>query len=168
MRTLFVGLPLLALAAVLESTVLPNLRVLGGGTLNLVLVLVLNWTLAGDWNGGLVWGFIGGLLLDLLSGGAFGKAPLALVVVAYVASWTEGQFWRSHILLPLAAGLLGTLVYHLITLSVLAFNGTPLEAGNAIVGVLLPAMLINTIVIVPVFWLIHALHELVFPAPVKA
>lgn len=168
MRTLFIGIPLLALAAVVESTVLPDLRVLSGGTLNVVLVFVLSWTLAGDWSGGLVWGFIGGLLLDLLSGGPFGKSALALVLVAYVASWSEGQFWRSHILLPLAAAMLGTLVYHLVVFFVLVVNGTSLDWLSALTGVLLPALLINTLVIVPIFWLLRAVHAVVYPAAVKA
>jgi rod shape-determining protein MreD len=168
MRTLFIGIPLLALAAVVESTVLPDVRALSGGTLNLVLILVLSWTLAGDWSGGLVWGFIGGVLLDLLSGGPFGKSALALVLVAYVASWSEGQFWRSHILLPLAAALLGTLVYHVIVFFVLIVGGTRMDWLGALTGVLLPALLVNTLIIVPVFWLLRAVHEAVYPAAVRA
>jgi rod shape-determining protein MreD len=168
MRTLLVGVPLLTLAAVIESSVLPSLRVTGGGTLNLVLVFVLSWTLAGDWNGGLIWGFLGGLLLDLLSGGPFGASALALVLAAYVASLSEGQFWRSHLLLPLAAALLCTLVYYGVVLLVLALSGAALDWLRAITGVLLPALLINTLASVPVFWLLRFLHELIYPAPVKA
>ena len=67
MMTILVGLPLLILAAVLQSTALVHLRVLDG-TLDLTLLLVLGWTLAGDWRGGMVWGLMGGLCLDLLSG----------------------------------------------------------------------------------------------------
>jgi rod shape-determining protein MreD len=168
MRTLLVGVPLLTLAAVIESSVLPSLRVTGGGTLNLVLVFVLSWTLAGDWNGGLIWGFLGGLLLDLLSGGPFGASALALVLAAYVASLSEGQFWRSHLLLPLAAALLCTLVYYGVVLLVLALRGAALDWLRAITGVLLPALLINTLASVPAFWLLRFLHELIYPAPVKA
>ena len=42
-----VGLPLLALAAVLQATLLPQVR-LFGGTVDLVLLLTLNWTLVGE------------------------------------------------------------------------------------------------------------------------
>ena len=63
-----VGLPLLAFAAVLQATVLSLLRPFGG-TVDVVLLLVLSWTLVGEWPGGPLWALIGGLCLDLLSGG---------------------------------------------------------------------------------------------------
>lgn len=147
---------------------LPGFRVPGGGGLNLVLVLTLSWTLAGDWNGGLAWGMLGGLCLDLLSGGPLGAHALALVITAYLASLSEGQFWRSHVLLPLAAGLLGSAVFHLITLAIVTLSGHGVNWLTALTGVVLPSVLINTLLIVPVYQLVRGLHALVYPAPVKA
>lgn len=166
-RTLLTGLPLLAVAAVLQSVVLPHYRVLSGGGLDLVLVLTLSWTLAGDWQGGILWGFLGGLFLDLLSGGPLGMSALALVVVGYLASLTEGQFWRSHLLLPLAAGLFGSVGYHLAVLLILTFAGYALDWGRSLTGVLLPSVLINTLAILPIYHLMRGLHNLIAPEAVK-
>ncbi len=168
MRTLVVGLPLLALAAACEAAVLPHLRTAGGGGLNLVLLCLLGWTLAGDWNGGLVWGLIGGLYLDLLSGGPLGVHALALVITAYLASLTEGQLWRSHVLLPLAAALFGTVAYQALTSVALAVTGTAIDWGNAFAGVLIPTLIINLVLILPVYEGLRRLHDLIYPAAVKA
>lgn len=168
MRTVLVGLPVLMLAAAVESSVLPDLRTPGGGGVNLVLLLTLSWTLAGDWNGGLVWGLLGGLFLDLLSGGPLGIQSLALVTTAYVASLTEGQLWRSHILLPLAAALFGSLAFQGLTLGGLAASGVAIDAAAALTGVVLPATLLNTVFILPVYVIVRRVHELVYPAAVKA
>ena len=62
------GSPGAGKTAVLEATVFSRLR-LAGGTVDLVLLLALSWTLIGEWQGGAVWGLMGGLCLDLLSGG---------------------------------------------------------------------------------------------------
>lgn len=167
MRAFLVGVPILAAAAVLQSTVLPAFRVLSGGGLDLVLVLALSWTLAGDWQGGVIWGFLGGLFLDLLSGGPLGAGALAGVLTTYLASLTEGQFWRSHVLLPLAATLLGSLVFHLVELAVLAGTGHALAWDRALAGVLLPATLINTLCVLPLYQLMRALHAVVYPLAVK-
>ncbi len=168
MRRLLIGLPVLMFAAAVESSVLPDLRTPGGGSLNLVLLLTLSWTLAGDWNGGLIWGLFGGLFLDLLSGGPLGVHSLALVVTAYFASLTEGRLWRSHILLPLATALLGSLVFQLLTLGGLAVSGVAIDAAPALTGVVLPATLLNTLFILPVYEILRRVHELVYPAAVKA
>jgi rod shape-determining protein MreD len=167
MRTLLVGLPLLSLAAVLQSTVLVSFRLLGGG-FDLVLVMTLGWTLAGDWEGGMAWGFMGGVLLDLLSGGPLGGASLALVLMAYLASLSEGQFWRSHVLLPLATSLPGTFGFHVIYLAVLSFSGHPVDWASSLTQVTLPALFLNTLMIVPTYLVLRWLRALVYPVRVKA
>ena len=167
MRSLLAGAPLLALAAVLQSAVLPHFRVLAGGGLDLTLVLALGWTLAGDWQGGAAWGFLGGLFLDLLSGGPLGLYTLAMVLMTYLASLTEGQFWRSHVLLPLAAALLGGLGFHAVVLAGLAIAGHALNWGEALLGMVLPSVLLDLLAILPVYQAMRGLHALLFPAPVK-
>jgi rod shape-determining protein MreD len=163
--TYLVGLPLLALAAVVQATVLARFR-LAGGTVDLVLLLALSWTLIGEWQGGAIWGLIGGLFLDLLSGGPLGANALGLVPVAYLASLSEGRFWRSHVLLPLATVLLGTVLYHLIYLAALAATGHAVDWLGALARVTLPAVLLNTLLMLPVYHLLRWLHHVVHPAPV--
>jgi rod shape-determining protein MreD len=166
MTTYLIGLPLLALAAVVQATVLSLLHV-GGGTVDLVLLLALSWTLIGEWQGGALWGLMGGLCLDLLSGGPVGAHALGLVVVAYLASLSEGRFWRSHVLLPLATVLLCTVLYHLLYLGVLAATGHPVAWLPSLVQVTLPAVLLNTLLMLPVYHSVRWLHHILHPVPVS-
>jgi rod shape-determining protein MreD len=166
MMTYVVGLPLLILAALLQSTVLPHLR-LFGGTLDLLLLLTLGWTLSGDWTGGLAWGFIGGVCADLLSGAPFGFTALALVLMAYFASLTEGRFWRSHVLLPLATIALGTLGFHFIYLVGLSVTGRAVDPGFSLFSVVLPAAVLNTVFMLPVYHALRWLHNAVYPPQVE-
>ena len=161
-----VGLPLLAFAAVLQATLLPQFR-LFGGTIDLVLLLTLNWTLVGESRGGPIWALMGGLCLDLLSGGPLGANALGLVLVAYLASLSEGRFWSSHVLLPLASVLLGTVVYHLVYLLTLAATGHSVSWGLSLSQVTLPTVLLNTLVMLPVYHLVRWLHSVLHPAAVK-
>jgi rod shape-determining protein MreD len=166
MTSVLLGLPLLALAAVIQATVLSRFHLLGG-TADLVLLLSLSWTLVGEWQGGPAWGLMGGLCLDLLSGGPLGAHAAGLVVVAYLASLSEGRFWRSHVLLPLATVLMGTVVYHLIYLALLAISGHPVDWAAGLAGVTLPAVLLNTLLMLPVYHLVRWLHAVTHPAPVR-
>jgi rod shape-determining protein MreD len=166
MTSVLLGLPLLALAAVLQATVLSRIHLLGG-TVDLVLLLSLSWTLVGEWQGGPAWGLMGGLCLDLLSGGPLGANALGLVLVAYGASLSEGRFWRSHVLLPLATVLLGTILYHLIYLALLAISGHSVDWAASLAGVTLPAVLLNTLLMLPVYHLVRWMHAVTHPAPVR-
>lgn len=166
MMTYLIGLPLLAAAAVVQATVLARFP-LAGGTMNLVLLLTLSWTLIGEWQGGAIWGMIGGLCLDLLSGGPFGANAIGLLLVAYLASLTEGRFWRSHVLLPLATVLLGTGLYHLVYLVTLAATGHTVLWLVSLSQVTLPAILLNTVFMLPVYHGLRWLHLIAYPTPVK-
>ncbi len=163
--TYLVGLPLLALAAVVQATVLARFTIFGG-TLDLVLLLALSWTLIGEWQGGVVWGMLGGLSLDTLSGGPFGASAVGLVIVAYLAGLTEGRFWRSHVLLPLATALLGSVLFHLITLLLLTVTGYPVDWAYSLTRLTLPAVLLDTLCMLPVYALVRMLHAFTHPAPV--
>jgi rod shape-determining protein MreD len=160
-----IGLPLLALAAVIQSTVFARFPIFGG-QVDLVLLLALSWTLIGDWQGGMLWGLMGGLSLDTLSGGPFGATALVLVVVTYLAGLTEGRFWRSHVLLPLATALLSSVAYHLLTLALLTVTGYGVDWAYSLTRLSLPAVLLNTLFMLPVYALVRALHAFTHPAPV--
>ena len=76
-------------AALIQSTVLP-FAAEGGGGLDLVLVIAVVWTMALDLEGGLVWAFLGGLVIDVLL-----MRPLGLTafidLLAVGAAWAVGR-----------------------------------------------------------------------------
>ena len=78
-----------AVAALIQSTVLPFAANDGGG-LDLVLVIAVVWTMALGLEGGLVWAFLGGLVIDVLL-----MRPLGLTafidLLAVGAAWVVGR-----------------------------------------------------------------------------
>ncbi len=167
MKTYLVGFPLLILAAVAQSAILARYHFFSGSP-DLVLLIVLSWTLTGDSLGGVGWGFLGGLCLDVLSGGPLGATALGLTLAAYFTSLTEGRFWGSHILLPLAVALLGTLGFHLVSLVSLAVTGHLVDWGGSLARVVLPSALLNTCLMLPVYYALRWVHAQVYPAEVVA
>jgi rod shape-determining protein MreD len=163
--SLAIGIPLLVFEAIFQSAVLARLP-LFGGTLNLVLLTVLCWNLLAERSDGLGWAFAGGLFADLLSAGPLGASIVGLLAVGYVAGLTEGRLWRTHILLPLASALLGTVAFHLIYLGVLAATGRAINLGDQLAYVTFPSVFLNLLGILPLYWLIRRLHDWLRPAPV--
>lgn len=74
-----------AVAALIQSTVLP-FAAIGGGSLDLVLVIAVVWTMALGLEGGLMWAFLGGLVIDVLL-----MRPLGLT--AFVDLLAVGTAW---------------------------------------------------------------------------
>ena len=79
-------------AALIQSTVLP-FAAQGGGGLDLVLVVAVVWTMALGLEGGLVWAFLGGLVIDVLL-----MRPLGLT--AFIDLLAVGAAWAVVRLVP--------------------------------------------------------------------
>lgn len=107
-------------AALLQSTVAARL-VIRGVKPDIVLIIVVISTLIYGGKAGVLWAFLGGIGLDLFSGGPLGISSLGLMLVALVAGMGHRVLSRYHLLVPLSATALGTLLYSLVYIGLLTF-----------------------------------------------
>ena len=78
-----------AVAALIQSSILP-FTAAGGAGLDLVLVLAVVWTMTVGLDGGLVWAFLGGLIIDVLLMRPLGLTAFVLLL-AVGAAWIVGR-----------------------------------------------------------------------------
>jgi rod shape-determining protein MreD len=154
MRSLIIGIPLLALISVMQSSLLHSFRFLDGG-FDVALVVILAWNLVRREADAPVWAFIAGMFADMLSGGAFGAATFSMTAVSLIISFTEGRFYQANLPLALLVSLVGTILYHLLYLLTLSLVGHPVQWADAITLSVLPSALFNLILIVPVYRVTH-------------
>lgn len=136
--------PLLGLLAIFQTVVGPRL-VLMSVRPDLILLLVIAWTLFYGSRSGIVWGFTGGLWMDVLSGGPMGGASLALMAASLVVGVGHNRLFRTNLMVPVATAILGTLVYSLVYLGILTLVDHRLPFGAVILQLVLPATLYNSI-----------------------
>jgi rod shape-determining protein MreD len=105
--------------ALLELSVGPYLRV-GTSQPHLVLVLGVIVTIAIGLEAGLAWGFIGGLVLDVLAQRPLGSTAFALLVCAGGAYLLARLVTRLRTVLPIPATFLLSLMYSMMLF--VAFN----------------------------------------------
>ena len=123
---------------------MPLIKV-GGAEPDLVLLMVISWSLLRGGREGLVWGFVGGLCLDLLSGGPLGASAIALMVVSLLSGQGETNIFKGNLLLPLIIAPVGTLVYYGLLLVILELTGRSLSLLPSSSRVILPAAIVNLI-----------------------
>jgi rod shape-determining protein MreD len=162
----YLYVPLLALVAVLQATVAPHLTVLGARP-DLMLLTVVAWALLRGTREGMVWGFVGGLLLSLFSGGPFAYAALVLVAVGFLSGLGQTTVTRGRIVLPLLAVLLATLLHGLLSLFLLYVTGRPVMWLDSLVRVLLPAIVLNCLLSIPVYAGFRRLHRRMGPEELR-
>lgn len=136
--------PILGIVAIIQSVLGPRL-VLFQVKPDLMLLVVLAWTLMFGSRNGVVIGFIGGVWLDLLSGGVFGASSLGLILASLVTGIGQNLLYRTNLLVPILATLGGTLIYSLTYLFVLQLAGQPLFSSSILYRLVIPAAIYNTV-----------------------
>jgi len=115
----YVMLPLVAAACLFQATAAGRIKIYNVQP-DLVLLLVVVGALIYGSRPALLWAFVGGLGLDVFSGGPMGSSSLALMAAALVAGLGHRTFSRFNLLVPLVAMALGTVVYAGAYLGILA------------------------------------------------
>jgi rod shape-determining protein MreD len=144
--------------ALIQTSIGPFFTILGVRA-DLVLVAVIGWTILRGPGEGLVWAIVGGAALDLLSGGPFGVATIALIITSLLASLGYGRVFGARLVIPLAITFPLSLVYYVVYAVLLSVLNRPVDWLLALSDVILPASLLNIAAMFLVFPLLRLLHR---------
>ncbi len=134
-------------ALVAQASVLPLLK-LGGGEVNLILVLnVLAGLMAGP-DIGAAAGFWGGLLVDLVTGRFLGLHALVGMATGYLAGAAGNRVYRNHFPVPSLVAAGGALFQETMIWGFLRVFGLAVDPLG-ILRIALPEALLAAVVIVP-------------------
>src|SRR5512140_2195064 len=134
---------LAVVAALTEFTITPYLQV-GDAALQPVLVLAAIWTVIGGLEAGLVWAFVGGLALDVLSQRPLGASAFSLLIAMGAASLVGTALTRVRILAPVVATAAASLVYSMLLLLVTSLlDGSAVPDG--VLQMVVPTAVYNTL-----------------------
>lgn len=160
-----IGVPLLALLTVIQSSVLGWMSLLDGRP-DLVLIAVVSWALTGRSTESMVWGLVGGLILDLYTGLPYGLNAITLIIIAFVISSLLDRFWEGHVLTPLGAILVTSLFFHFSQLAAVFISGRPIDLALSLQRVVLPSSFLNLALALPAKSLADGLNERLNPPEV--
>ncbi len=140
------------IAALLETSVFPELSI-GGVKPDLILVFTVVVALIVAFEDALAWAFVGGLLVDALSGRPIGATTLALLVVTGLALLAGRVIGTPRLITVAIAVFVLAWVYQVLLLAILAvtadvsFTDLPIERllAIAIVDVVLSLLVVVAI-----------------------
>lgn len=145
------------LAALFDTSVAPYLRI-GASQPDLVLIFAVIWTVVVGFDGGLIWAFAGGLLIDLLAPRPLGSTAFALLLTVGAATIYGRAVVRGRYVRPMLAVFLGSLAYTAMYLAINRVLRGPTPTDEALSGVLPTAVFDAAIALVlgPIFVRLHA------------
>jgi rod shape-determining protein MreD len=141
----------LTLAVLIQATLLVRIRFLGAAP-NLLVVAVVCWSLIRGLGDGLVWGFIGGLGMDVVAGLPVGTSALALMGVSPLAGLGKSSVFPGSLTLPILLVVLATPIHGWIVLLIQQFLGVPVDWLSSTLRVIVPETGLN-VLLVPVVYI---------------
>lgn len=154
--------PILGLALVLQMAVLSQLSLLSG-TADLVLLVLAAWSLQERVDSSWQWALLAGLMVGAASG-----LPLLVPMLGYLA--TTGlarlllrRIWETPILAMFIVVFFGTLTYQTLALAWASFAGGNYPIQDAFSLVVLPSVLLNLVLAMPVYLVVRDLAGWMYP-----
>jgi rod shape-determining protein MreD len=143
--------------ALLELTIGPYLRV-GNAEPHLVLVVGIVVTLALDIEAGLVWAFVGGLVLDVLAQRPIGSTPFALLLCLGGAAVLGRPFARIRPIAPIPLAFVLSLLYSMSLFFAFNVLTAPIPVADPLNKVL-PGAIFDTVMAALIGPLAISIHD---------
>jgi len=153
----YTALPILFLAAVLQATFVPQIRIFGG-TPDLAFLFVLSWAVNSALETGVLWAFTGRIAVDLLSAAPTGASVIGMLLIVFAIDALRRQFVNISFPLILALLIGGTMLQKLMFAFVMILSGFGMNLFEYSIYVIAPTIAYNLIFALPVFWLSRRLR----------
>ena len=124
-----------------------------------MLLTVVSWSLLRGAREAIVWGFLGGLALDFLSGLPVGTCALTLTITAYLSSLGQLTIYRTSPLFAPGMAVGASIVHDCMLMTVLSLAGYALAWADLLVRVAIPTALLGGFLMPAVHLGLSRLHR---------
>ena len=162
-----IAIPLLGLAVILQTTLIGHFTLLSGEA-DLLIVILVAWTLQEGVNTAFHWGFLASVMVSLVSrlpwfiyvGGYGGTVLLALLL--------QRRVWQVPMLAMFSVTFLGTVLMSLLSYVYINLSGGAISLADTLGLVTLPGVLLNMVLAIPLFGMMRDVARWVFPETANA
>lgn len=163
MRNL-VAIPVIIFAVILQSAMISRIYLLSG-IADLPLVMLAAWALQDGVDSSWHWAAAFGLMVGFVSGLPWYVYVMGYVVVVALAQLLQKRVWQAPLLAMFTVTFLGTAVLCVISFLVLRISNVNIALGDVLGLVVLPSVLLNMLLAIPVFAVMRDLSRWVYPSP---
>ena len=160
-----VAIPTLGLALIFQSAIISRITMLSGCA-DLVLLVLAAWGLRSGSRHVWIWAVIAGLMVGYVSHQPLLIPVAAYLLVMFLARLMQHHIWQAPLLGMYLLTFAGTLITMSATYLTLWFGDVQLPLGETFLQIVLPALLLNLLLAIPVHPLIRDLSAWLHPAEI--
>lgn len=163
--SILVAIPVLGLAVILQTSIVGRINLLNGAA-DLVLLIIAAWGLQERVHSAWVWGAAAGFLVGFVSGVPWYIYLAGYLAVIGMARLLAHRVWQAPLLAMFTVTLTGTLVLLMLTYFERSLFEVPLVFNLTFVQIILPSILLNLLLAIPVHALMRDLANRLYPGVV--
>jgi len=157
-----ISIPVLYIATLFQMVAISRLPLINGSA-DLVMLVLVAWGIIDTGKNYWGWGLVGGLIMSFVTKVPWPAIILPYVLVTFTAHLMQGRIWQSPILAMLLMASLGTVITQFSAIFALSLNEVPLKIGDCFSSVMVPSIILNLILSVPVYLVINDVAKWVYP-----
>ena len=154
----------IVLAVILQSSVISNIRLLSGHA-DLPIVMLAAWALQEEVDNAWHWAVALGMLVGFVSRMPWFVPVISFLVVVFFAQILQKRIWRAPLLAMFSVTFLGTIIADVLSMVSLRVAGVSLPVNEVLGLVVLPCILLNLLLAIPVYAVMRDLARWLYPAP---
>jgi len=156
----------LLIATILQTTIVVRINILHGSA-DLVLLTLVSWVIYEQTNSSFRWGLLAGLLVGIASALPFWLVVIEYVLVVTILGAIQARVWQAPLLLLFSSVFLGTFIIYSMDFLYLWITGVPLNIDEVFNLVVLPSLILNVILALPIHSIMGELAKQVYPPEVE-
>ncbi|SEJ91191.1 rod shape-determining protein MreD [Propionispira arboris] len=160
MKKCFIWGICLVVLYILQSSLLPIIAY-NGVSPDILLIVVISFSLLRGSRFGFLMGFSAGLLEDLASGTFFGMNTFCKMILGYAFGLVEHKVFKENFFLPIMSMIIATSLNYFISAVLMVLLGYRFNLVHHMEHILLPLLLYNVIFAFPVHKFVYKICELV-------
>jgi cell shape-determining protein MreD len=161
-RSILAAIPVLGLVIMLQISIASRIMLLSGNV-DLLLLVVAAWGLQERVRAAWMWGLVASLLAGLVSGVPWYIYLIGYLSVVGLARLLVHRIWQAPLLAMFAVTFIGTLELLMLTFVQRTIFEVPLVFSDVFSQIVLPTVLLNLLLAIPVHALIRDLAERLYP-----
>jgi rod shape-determining protein MreD len=161
-----ISFPILVIVLMLQLAIFSQLPLLSG-TPDLILLVLIAWSLHEKSHNAWFWAVVGGGLVSIISAIPFDAPLLIYLAITTIVRFASRRIREFPVLGMLIATIGATFFQHLTEIIVLFIAGTQLPFSQSLVLVTLPSILLNLFFALPIYALVTDLARWIYPIEVQ-
>lgn len=155
------------MATLLQTSVVSQITLLHGPA-DLILLVLLGWILHTRVEGKWHWGLIAGFLVGTASALPVWLPVATYLLVTALANLLQTRIWQVPIMSLFVTTIAGTFIIQGISFLYLLVTGTPLSFNESLNLIILPSVILNSLLALPVYAVIGEIANWMYPPELES